>query len=305
MRTTFRNKILTYAKNNPEVMLLTGDLGFSVLEPFSENFPKQFINTGIAEQNMTGVAAGLAMSGKKVFTYSIANFSTLRCLEQVRNDVCYHNLNITIVTVGGGFSYGEQGYTHHGLEDSSILNILPNMKVCIPSDSIETSWAMDIIMNSEGPFYLKLGKNGEKPIHKLVPNGDLGSCIPIIQNGDILILSHGSIINEAITAAEELQKDNIQVAVWSMPWLKPFNKNAIQKALKQFNIIITLEEAQKKGGLGSNVAEIIAEEQNDTKLIMLGVNDVILHAAFSQQEARKKCGIDKNSIIKLIQSQKL
>ncbi len=166
MRNMFIKELMRYAEIDSRVVLITGDLGYSVLEPFQKKFPERFINAGIAEQNMTGVAAGLALSGKIPFTYSIANFSTLRCLEQIRNDICYHNVNAKIVSVGSGFSYGTQGYTHHGTEDISIMRCLPNMRVFSPADSVETQALVRKMMEIEGPCYLRLAKSDEPIIHE-------------------------------------------------------------------------------------------------------------------------------------------
>ena len=141
MRTSFIDTLCQVAENDRRVWLVTGDLGYSVLEKFSSKFPERYLNAGVAEQNMVGVAAGLAMTGKVVFVYSIANFPTLRCLEQVRNDVCYHKLSVKIVAVGCGLAYGGHGYTHHGVEDLGVMSLLPHMTVIAPGDPVETRWA--------------------------------------------------------------------------------------------------------------------------------------------------------------------
>jgi transketolase len=169
MRTAFIKALTDLAETDNRIWLVTGDLGFSVLEEFASRFPDRYLNVGVAEQNMTGVAAGLAMSGKIVFTYSIANFPTLRCLEQVRNDVCYHNANVKIVAVGGGLAYGAQGYTHHAIEDLAILRALPNIRVIAPGDPAETRAAVMAIVNTPGPCYLRLGKAGEPSFPKAKP----------------------------------------------------------------------------------------------------------------------------------------
>src|SRR5438270_3981333 len=158
MRLSFIRSLCEAAGRDARVHLLTADLGYSVVEPFAAAFPKRFTNVGVAEQNLIGVAAGLALCGKCVFVYSIANFPTLRCLEQIRNDVCYHNLNVKIVAVGGGLAYGPQGYTHHGLEDLGVMLLMPNMTVVAPGDPIETRLATRAIAQKPGPCYLRLGK---------------------------------------------------------------------------------------------------------------------------------------------------
>ena len=165
MRTEFINTLYEIAKKDKNVILITGDLGFGVLDKFANDLPEQFINAGVAEQDMAGLATGLALEGKTVFTYSIANFPTLRCLEQIRNDVCYHNANVKIVSVGGGYSYGPLGMSHHATEDLSIMRALPNMTIVAPGDTIETGYATEAIYKLNGPCYLRLGRNGEGAIH--------------------------------------------------------------------------------------------------------------------------------------------
>ena len=160
MRNTFIKNVIE--KADKDTYLMVGDLGYSVVEAFVKQYPKQFLNAGVAEQNMTGMAAGLALEGYKVFTYSIANFNTLRCIEQIRNDICYHNLDVTIVSVGGGFVYGSAGYSHHAVQDISMLGSLPNMTLLLPGDIEETEICMNYIFENKGPKYLRLGKNEEK-----------------------------------------------------------------------------------------------------------------------------------------------
>lgn len=171
MRTETIDTLLAYAKANPDVMLLTADLGYSVLERFAEALPAQYANVGICEQAMTGIAAGLALSGKRVVLYSIANFPTLRCLEQLRNDVCYHDLPVLVVAVGGGLAYGAQGYTHHGIEDLGIMAMLPNIAVACPADPQEAMALLPQLLERRRPAYLRLGRSGEP----LLSFGGIGS----------------------------------------------------------------------------------------------------------------------------------
>ena len=174
MRTAFIETLTEEAAKNPDVCLVVGDLGFGVVTDFAESMPKQFLNPGVAEQNMTGVAAGMAMMGKNVFTYSIANFPTIRPLEQIRNDICYHNANVKVVSVGGGFCYGALGPTHFATEDLAIMRSLPNMLVIAPGDPIEAKLATRALVEHEGPAYLRLGRAGEPLVHKAEFNYKLG-----------------------------------------------------------------------------------------------------------------------------------
>ena len=177
MRNHFIKTLSELIRENRDIYLITGDLGFSVFENLMESYPDQFINVGVAEQNMIGVASGLAKEGKIPFVYSIANFPIMRCLEQIRNDVCYHNLNVKIVSVGGGYSYGTLGYTHHGLEDIAVMRAIPGMKVIAPGDPTETKLATRSIVEASGPCYLRLGKAGEVVVHEEDPDFAIGKAI--------------------------------------------------------------------------------------------------------------------------------
>src|SRR5438445_7860670 len=170
MRTAFIQTLNELADRDPRVCLVVGDLGFSVIEEFAERFPDQFLNAGVAEQNMIGLAAGMSMTGKIVLTYSIGNFGTLRCLEQIRNDVCYHRANVKVVAVGGGLAYGNLGVTHHASEDVAIMRALPNMTVVSPGDPIEARLATKAVVALDGPAYLRLGKAGEPVVHEKDPD---------------------------------------------------------------------------------------------------------------------------------------
>src|SRR5271168_2577576 len=179
MRTAFFRALADLAERDERVNLIVGDIGFGVTENFARRFPQRFLNVGVAEQNMTGIAAGLALSGKIVFTYSIANFPILRCLEQVRNDVCYHNANVKIVAVGGGLAYGSLGATHHATEDLAIMRSLPRMTVIAPGDPFEAEAATRAVAAHSGPCYLRLGRAGEPAIHKSEVEFQIGKAIPV------------------------------------------------------------------------------------------------------------------------------
>ncbi len=293
MRTAFIDTLCEIAAADTRVWLLCADLGFSVLERFRDRFPERYVNVGVAEQNMTGVAAGLAHSGKIVFTYSIANFPTLRCLEQIRNDVCYHNLSVKVVSVGGGFAYGSMGYTHHGLEDLATLRVLPNLDVVAPADPIETRLATQALWKRSGPGYLRLGKAGEPVVHAQLPALVPGKMIPVRDGQQALLLSTGGMLSESLQAASLAEAEGISVAVWSCPWIKPIDEAALAGAARQFPLILTVEEAMASGGLGGAVAELLAEMPVPrTRLVRCGSPDSILPRAYSQTAARKQLGLD-------------
>lgn len=209
MRDTFVKTLIEIAKKDRNVHLITGDLGFGVLKPYWEELPEQFTNAGIAEQNMTGIAAGMAREGKIVFTYSIGNFPTLRCLEQIRNDCAYHNANVKVVCVGGGFVYGSLGMSHHATEDLSIMRALPDVTVLAPGDLTEAEEATKAIYNQPGTCYLRLGRGGEKQIHENINKFQIGKAININKGNRIAIFSTGAIFDEVIEASEMLNKRDI------------------------------------------------------------------------------------------------
>ncbi len=247
------------AKEDRRVMFVTGDLGFGVVEPFMQELPKQFVNAGVAEQNMTGIAAGMALSGKIVFTYSIANFPTLRCLEQIRHDVCYHQANVRIVSVGGGFAYGALGATHFATEDLGVMRMLPGLTIIAPGDPIETQHATRALIGYEGPCYLRLGKAGEPVVHKNAITFQVGKAIRVRDGLDATLISTGGMLHNTIAAADILEKEGVRMRVLSMHTLKPLDEDAVLSAAKETAAIFTVEEHSILGGLGGAVAELLAE----------------------------------------------
>jgi transketolase len=302
MRTAFIKALTDLAETDNRIWLVTGDLGFSVLEEFASRFPDRYLNVGVAEQNMTGVAAGLAMSGKIVFTYSIANFPTLRCLEQVRNDVCYHNANVKIVAVGGGLAYGAQGYTHHAIEDLAILRALPNIRVIAPGDPAETRAAVMAIVNTPGPCYLRLGKAGEPVVHDRPPEFSEGKAI-LMRNGNrAALLSTGAMLKAAVTAIDLCAEQGREIALYSFPWIKPLDEELIQSLAASVPLLITLEEGRSAGGFGGAVAEIVAAlPAARARVLRLGFDDewiatTLLSRVHTQDSARAALGLDGASL---------
>jgi len=301
MRTAFIETLCELAELNNRIWLLSGDLGYSVLERFAQRFPERYVNMGVAEQNMMGVAAGLALEEKIVFTYSIANFPTMRCLEQIRNDVCYHNLNVKIVAVGGGMAYGAAGYTHHAVEDLAVMRAMPNMTVIAPGDPVEVKCATKAIINHSGPCYLRLGKGGETTFHTQEPNFQLGKAIWLRQGDDITFISTGSILAEVIRAADELAARGVWAGVVSVPTLKPLDEETIRKAAIRSRKIITVEEHTAFGGLGEAVAGVLADAGKPHpgfKQINLPIS--YLTAVGTQTYLRQKYGLDAASLVRLV-----
>jgi transketolase len=258
MRNSFVRALTAAATLDERIWLLTGDLGYSVLDVFSEQHPRRFVNVGVAEQNMTGVAAGLALSGKIVITYSIANFPTMRCLEQIRNDVCYHEANVKIVAIGGGLAYGTHGYTHHGIEDIAVMSAFPNMTVIAPGDPVETTLAVEAMLRTPGPCYLRLGKGGEPVVHDTPPAFRIGAAIPLREGTDVTLISTGAMLPDALAAARALADENVSAAVLSMPTVKPLDAAAVLAAARATPLLVTIEEHSVHGGLGSIVADCLA-----------------------------------------------
>ena len=259
MRNTFLNTLFELAKQDSRIVFVTGDLGFSVVEPFMEQLPKQFVNAGVAEQNMIGLAAGMALSGKVVFTYSIANFPTLRCLEHIRNDICYHDVNVKVVSIGGGFAYGSMGTTHHATEDLGVMRMLPNMVVVAPGDPVETAAATRAIIDYPGPCYLRLGKAGEPVVHEGPIEFHLGKAIQLRSGSDLTLISTGGMLHTSVAVADKLAGAGISARVLSMHTLKPLDDEAVLAAAQETNAIVAIEEHSIIGGLGSAVAELLAE----------------------------------------------
>lgn len=259
MRDAFAETLVRLAAQDERVVLLTGDVGFGVFDKFQGGFAGRFYNIGVAEQNMTGIAAGLALSGKIVFTYSMANFPTIRCLEQIRNDVCYHDANVKIVSVGAGLAYGPLGATHHGTEDIAVLRALPGMVVFSPADAVEARWVTEAAYRHDGPCYLRLGRAGEPCLHERVPAFEIGKAVPIRSGSDATVIATGSIVGSALEASKALSTKRVSLRVLSMPTIKPIDEDAILLAALETRAVVTVEEHGAIGGLGSAVEEVLAE----------------------------------------------
>lgn len=302
MRDTFVKTLIDLAKKDKNIELITGDLGFGVLKPFWEELPDQFTNIGIAEQNMTTVAAGMALEGKTVFTYSIGNFPTLRCLEQIRNDCAYHNANVKIVCVGGGFVYGSLGMSHQATEDLAILRALPDVVVMAPADLVEAEEATKAIAAYQGTCYLRLGRGGEKRIHESIDNFQIGKAIKVKDGEKAAIFSTGAIFEEVNKAYDLLREKGISPAVYTFPTVKPIDKEVIDQCSEEFDLIVTCEEHNIAGGFGSAVAEVMAEKRNrKAALLRIGINDTYATIVGNQQYLRDQYGLSAEKIAERIE----
>lgn len=298
MRDRFVKTLIDIAKKDRNVHLVTGDLGFGVLKPFWEQFPNQFTNVGIAEQNMTSFAAGMALEGKAVFTYSIGNFPTLRCIEQIRNDCAYHNANVKIVCVGGGFVYGPLGMSHHATEDLAIMRVLPDVTVMAPGDLVEAECATRAIYEQNGTCYLRLGRGGEKQVHEVIEQFQIGKAIKIKDGKKIAIFSTGAILNEVMTVSEKLNEYEIYPALYSFPTVKPIDKATLEECAKKYDLIVTVEEHNVIGGLGSAVTEVIGNlSGTKSKVLLIGIQDKYSSIVGSQEFLRDYYGLSANKIL--------
>lgn len=304
MRDAFVNTLLSLAKKDKNIELVTGDLGFGVLKPFWEQCPDQFTNAGIAEQNMTSVAAGMALNGKTVFTYSIGNFPTLRCLEQIRNDCAYHNANVKIVCVGGGFSYGPLGMSHHATEDIACMRALPNVTVVCPGDIVEAEEATKAIAVFPGTVYMRLGRGGEKHINNNIDDFKIGKALlthaSSIHDKKIALFSTGAILDEASLACGILENAGIGVDQFSFPTIKPIDRETILSCSGYDNLIFTLEEHNIIGGFGSAVSEVLTDAGSVTRLVRIGLNDEYCSVVGNQSYLRRNFGLDGKTVAERI-----
>jgi transketolase len=298
MRDAFIQTLIELAGKNKSIELVTGDLGFGVLKPFWERFPDQFTNAGIAEQNMTTMAAGMALEGKIVFTYSIGNFPTLRCLEQIRNDCAYHNANVKIVCIGGGFTYGSLGMSHQATEDLAILRALPDVVVMAPGDAAEAAAATRAIAEYEGTCYLRLGRGGEKQIHtNPIETFQIGKAIKVREGKKIVLFSTGAIYDEVEGAADILQMEGYSPAIYTFPTVKPLDYDVVEECAKEYEMIVTCEEHNIIGGFGSAVAEVLAEIKGKKAFQMrVGLHDEYGVLVGNQKYLREQYGMSAKKI---------
>jgi transketolase len=263
MRNAFITELVALAEANEHVALVVGDLGYSVIEPFADRFPDRFINAGVAEQNMTGLAAGMASEGYHVFTYSIANFPTFRCAEQIRNDVDYHQLPVTVVSVGGGLAYGALGYSHHAVQDYALMRTLPHMLIAAPGDPMEVRACLRYLVANPQPSYLRLGKAGEPCFHAEVPDVAPGRWLDVKPGaGGRGLISTGAALGLAMEW--QAQPGQARHGVFSMPLWSMASKGQQAARLREFEELLTLEDHLQDGGFGSWMLEALAADEHNT-----------------------------------------
>ena len=260
MRSVFNRVLVERAKLDPRIYMVLADIGYGEIEPFANAFPERFINCGVAEQNMAGVACGVALEGNIAITYSIANFPTLRCLEQIRNDSCYHNANVKVVIIGGGLAYGPLGVSHQATEDIAIMRALPNMVVLCPCDFAEAEAAVHAMLDHPGPVFYRCGYKKEPPVHQGPIDFQLGKAIQVRDGGDLTFLFTGTIGNQVTPVVAALEKAGVHCRVLSLHTVKPIDREAILAAARETGGLVVVEEHQCIGGLGGAVAEVLVSE---------------------------------------------
>ena len=300
MRKAFNEELLKAARQDKRIHMILADIGYGEIEPFANEFPERFINCGVAEQNMTGVACGVALAGNIAITYSIANFPTLRCLEQVRNDVCYHNANVKIVIIGGGMAYGPLGVSHHSTEDLAIMRALPNLKVIAPCDIYEARSAVHAMLAYDGPVYYRCGYKGEKNLHSGPVNFEIGKALKLREGKDAAIIFTGTIGINALQAADELEKQGYSVKLISMHTVKPIDVAAVLDAAET-GCIVTVEEHNICGGMGSAVAEVLMDNgAGNIRFKRMAIPDVNVCKIGSEEWLRDQYGLGVADIVSTV-----
>ncbi len=293
MRFEVVKAIYEEALKNPRVYFMTGDLGHVNAEEFKKNIPQQYLNAGMAEQNMVGVAAGLAAQGMKVFVYSIVPFATLRCFEQIKIDMCYHDFDVTVIGVGAGFAYSTMGATHYAIEDIAALRALPHMQILsFANPASARALTRQFIEQRRGPAYFRLGKGGD-PVYESDFTPTLSKGAVVRTGNDLSLISTGTILQEAMQAADLLEKKGMRAEVIDIHMIKPIDLPLIQETARQKKAVFTIEEHNVYGGLGSAVAEIISELPPDARPLFkrFGVPDLWPKTIGSIPYMRAQCGI--------------
>lgn len=291
MRNAFIDELVLLARKHPQIALIVGDLGYSVVEPFADEFADRFINAGVAEQNMTGLAAGMASEGYHVFTYSIANFPTFRCAEQIRNDVAYHKLPVTVVAVGGGLAYGSLGYSHHAVQDYALIRTLPNMLIAAPGDPMETRACIRYLVANPGPSYLRLGKAGEPNFHSAPPEVIPGRWLRVRKGNDKLaLLSTGAGLQIAMEWAKTAA--HAERSVYSMPLWSMADKPDQAEQLAAHEDVLTIEDHLQDGGFGSWLLEARALAGTPGKVHTIALSSEVCETVGSQASLNRLGGLN-------------
>jgi transketolase len=293
MRASFSKAIVKAAQSDPKILLLTGDHGYALFDDYRRLLPDQFINAGIAEQNMVGVAAGLAKSGFRPIVYGLSSFIPVRVLEQIKMDVCYENLGVIFIGDGAGVVYSGLGSSHQSTEDIAVLRPIPNMQILSPCDPHEMEYVMNHALQFRSPVYVRMGKSDLGAVHSRLPMAPLGDMIPVKSGADkkIAFLATGSMVKTAVALAETLG----DYGVWSVPSIKPIHESQIEAIAREASDIVVLEEHQMAGGLGSLIAEIVSRSAS-SRVIRLGIQDRYSEKCGSYAYLLQEHGLDKQTL---------
>lgn len=303
MRSAFIRVITKLAHEDKNLYLINADTGFRVFDEFKNIFPERYLNIGISESAMIGVASGLALSGKNVFVYAIVPFVTMRCFEQIRNDLCFQKLPVKLIGIGGGLTYGGEGASHHSIEDIAVMNSLPNMTVVCPGDPIETEKAIEDSVRLEGPVYVRLGKSGEKIIHAQgIRQFRIGEGIIVKEGEDLAIISTGNMLETASDVYRELINKGMSPRLISMHTIKPIDRRLIIDTAQKCRFIVTIEEHSVIGGLGSRVAEVVTEEDLRVRLFKFALPDRYADVVGDHAYLRRYFGLTSDQILEVILS---
>jgi len=298
MRNAFADELTKLGNEDSRVVMLSGDIGNRLFDKFKDKHPSRFFNCGVAEANMMGVAAGMAMNGLRPVAYTITPFVTTRCLEQIRTDVCYHEAPVTIVAVGAGLAYSGLGPTHHACEDISFLRSIPNMVVICPGDAFEVRGALRAAMQQDRPVYIRMGKKGEPVVHKgPIADFKIGKAITISEGSDVCLLSTGNMLPEVIEAAHKLKDKGISAEVVSFHTVKPLDEEKLKQAFARFKLVATIEEHSLIGGFGAAVSEwLVDTETQPKKFVRFGTPDAFFKKSGEQEYAREMLGLTGHQI---------
>lgn len=301
MRNAFARAVTALADQNPNLVLLAGDIGNRMFDAFKDKHPTRFYNCGVAEAGMTGIAAGLAASGLQPITYTITPFNTLRCLEQIRDDVCYPNLPVILVGTGAGLSYASLGATHHSMDDIAALRILPNMHVICPGDPVEVELAVAAALELKRPTYIRIGKKGEPVVHAQPPSFQVGRGIALQEGHDIALVSVGNVLPLALDCAQALTDKGFSTGVVSLHTVKPLDQPLLTELFSRYRRIAVLEEHGLAGGAGSAILEWGCGQGVDLrKLRCFAGPDRFLSACGDQPQARVAIGLETGAIVQTL-----
>jgi len=297
MRNAFADEVTKLGKEDPRLVLLSGDIGNKLFDGFKEHAEARFFNCGVAEANMMSVASGMALCGLRPIIYTITPFTTTRCLEQIRVDACYHKAPVIIVGTGAGLSYAELGPTHHSLEDMAILRTLPEMTVLAPCDQTELRLLLRAALELDGPAYMRIGKKGEPTIHATPPELRIGKAITVREGNDVCLISTGNIMPEVLKAAELLAAQGVSARVESFHTVKPLDETRLAEVFAAYSVVAVVEEHSRLGGLGGSIAEWrVRQGGARARMLSFGAADVFMHEVGSQEYARRKFGLTAENI---------